>query len=219
MSKKEPRVSIPKYSLAEELINSISHGIGALLGIAALVLCIVYAAIKSDAWAVVGVSIYGATLVILYTISTIYHALKINKAKRVFRVLDHCSVFLMIAGTYTPYTLVTLHGALGWVIFGIVWGCTILGIVFNSIDVDKFQTVSVILNLVVGWIVIIAFKALLTALGWPGVILLISGGVLYSVGAFLYTIGKKIKFMHSIFHFFVVAGSICHFFSIFFYVI
>ena len=219
MSKKDPRVSIPKYSLAEELINSISHGIGALLGIAALVLCIVYAAIKSDAWAVVGVSIYGATLVILYTISTIYHALKINKAKRVFRVLDHCSVFLMIAGTYTPYTLVTLHGALGWVIFGIVWGCTILGIVFNSIDVDKFQTVSVILNLVVGWIVIIAFKALLTSLGWPGVILLISGGVLYSVGAFLYTIGKKIKFMHSIFHFFVVAGSICHFFSIFFYVI
>ena len=219
MSKKEPRVSIPKYSLAEELINSISHGIGALLGIAALVLCIVYATIKSDAWAVVGVSIYGATLVILYTISTIYHALKINKAKRVFRVLDHCSVFLMIAGTYTPYTLVTLRGTLGWVIFGIVWGCTIMGIIFNSISVDKFQKVSVILNLVVGWVVIIAFNSLLEALGWPGVILLISGGVLYSVGAFLYTIGKRIKFMHSIFHFFVVAGSVCHFFSIFFYVI
>ena len=219
MSKKEPRVSIPKYSLAEELINSISHGIGALLGIAALVLCIVYATIKSDAWAVVGVSIYGATLVILYTISTIYHALKINKAKRVFRVLDHCSVFLMIAGTYTPYTIVTLRGTLGWVIFGIVWGCTIMGIIFNSISVDKFQKVSVILNLVVGWVVIIAFNSLLEALGWPGVILLISGGVLYSVGAFLYTIGKRIKFMHSIFHFFVVAGSVCHFFSIFFYVI
>ena len=213
------KVSIPKYTLAEELINSISHGIGALLGIAALVLCIVYAAIKSDAWAVVGVSIYGATLVILYTISTIYHALKINKAKRVFRVLDHCSVFLLIAGTYTPYTLVTLNGTLGWVIFGIVWGLTILGIVFNSIDVDRYQNISVILNLLVGWIVIIAFKPLLESLGVSGVVLLITGGVLYSIGAFLYAVVKKVKFMHSIFHFFVVAGSVCHFFSIFFYVI
>jgi len=216
---KEPRVKIPNYSLAEELINSISHGVGALLGIAALVLCIVYASIKSDAWAVVGVSIYGATLVILYTISTIYHALKINKAKRVFRVLDHCSVFLMIAGTYTPYTLVTLHGTIGWVIFGIVWGFTILGIVFNSIDVDKYKKLSIALNLIVGWVVIIAFKPLLAALGVLGVVLLIMGGVLYSVGAFLYAIGPRVKFMHSIFHFFVVAGSICHFFSIFFYVI
>ncbi len=213
------KVIIPKYTLAEELINSISHGIGALLGIAALVLCIVYATIKSDAWAVVGVSIYGATLVILYTISTIYHALKINKAKRVFRVLDHCSVFLLIAGTYTPYTLVTLNGTLGWVIFGIVWGLTILGIVFNSIDVDRYQNISVILNLLVGWIVIIAFKPLLESLGVPGVVLLITGGVLYSIGAFLYAVVKKVKFMHSIFHFFVVAGSVCHFFSIFFYVI
>lgn len=216
---KEPRVKIPNYCLAEELINSISHGIGALLGIAALVLCIVYAAIKSDAWAVVGVSIYGATLVILYTISTIYHALKINKAKRVFRVLDHCSVFLMIAGTYTPYTLVTLHGTVGWVIFGIVWGCTILGIVFNSIDVDKYKNLSIALNLIVGWVVIVAFKPLLASLGVAGVVLLIIGGVLYSIGAGLYAIGHRVKFSHSIFHFFVVAGSICHFFSIFFYVI
>lgn len=216
---KEPRVKIPNYCLAEELINSISHGVGALLGIAALVLCIVYAAIKSDAWAVVGVSIYGATLVILYTISTIYHALKINKAKRVFRVLDHCCVFLMIAGTYTPYTLVPLRGPIGWVIFGIVWGLTILGIVFNSIDVDKYKKLSITLNLLVGWVVIIAFKPLLASLGVAGVVFLIIGGVLYSVGAFLYAIGSRVKFMHSIFHFFVVAGSVCHFFSIFFYLI
>lgn len=216
---KRERVSIPRYSLAEELINAISHGVGALLGIAALVLCIVFSAKSNDPWAITGVSIYGATLVILYTVSTIYHALKVNKAKKVFRVLDHCCIFLLIAGTYTPYTLVPLRGVVGWVLFGIIWGCAILGVVFNAINVDKYQKVSVFLNLIMGWIIILAAKPLYDAIGATGLALLVAGGVLYSVGAALYAIGSRVKFMHSVFHFFVVGGSVLHFFSIFFYVI
>lgn len=216
---KRERVSIPSYSLCEELINSISHGVGALFGIAALVLCIVFSVKSNDPWAIIGVSIYGATLIILYTISTIYHALKVNKAKKVFRVLDHCCIFLLIAGTYTPFTFVSLRGTLGWILFGIIWICAILGIVFNAISVDKYKKISVVLNLIMGWIILFAAKPLYYAIGKTGLILLILGGVAYSLGAALYAIGSRVRFMHSVFHFFVVAGSVLHFLSIFFYVI
>ena len=139
MSLKE-KIIIPKYSLAEELVNSISHGIGALLSIAALVLCVVTSAIHGNAMAVVASSIYGATLIILYTMSTLYHSFKVNNAKRVFQIIDHCCIFLLISGTYTVYTLVVLGGAIGWIMFGIVWGATVLGIIINSIDIN--QTIS-----------------------------------------------------------------------------
>lgn len=150
MSLKE-KVVVPTYSLAEELVNSISHGLGALLSIAALVLCVVTSAIHGNPTAVVASSIYGTTLIILYTMSTLYHSFKVNNAKRVFRIIDHCCIFLLISGTYTVFTLVALGGPIGWTMFGIVWGATILGIILNSIDINKFKKFSMILYLAMGW--------------------------------------------------------------------
>lgn len=213
------KIPIPKYSLSEELISAISHGTGALLAIAALVLSVVFSAIHQNVSGVVSCSIYGSMLIILYTMSTLYHSLKINNAKRIFRVIDHCSIYLLIAGTYTPFTLVTLRGKIGWTIFSIVWGAAIIGIVFNSIDINKYRKISVFSYIIMGWAIIFAFKPLYENLAQNGIILLVSGGIAYTIGAILYGIGKKVKYMHSIFHFFVLAGSILHFFAIFLYVI
>lgn len=218
MSLKE-KVKIPNYTLGEELWNSISHGIGALLSIAALVLCVVKSATSGSAIAVVSSSIYGSMMIILYLMSTLYHALKVNNAKRVFNIIDHCSIYLLIAGSYTPYTLVTLNGALGWTIFGIIWGAAIIGIVLNAVDLKKFRTISLISYLVMGWLIIVAFGPLMKALPTGGIVLLALGGVAYTVGAIFYATGKKKKYMHSVFHIFVLIGSILQFFSIFFYVI
>ena len=218
MSLKE-KVLIPNYSLAEELVNSISHGIGALLSIAALVLCVVTSAVHGNAIAVVASSIYGSTLIILYTMSTLYHSFKVNNAKRVFRIIDHCCIFLLISGTYTIYTLVVLGGTIGWIMFGIVWGATILGIIMNSIDINRFKKISMILYLAMGWVVIFAFKPLVEKMDLNGIVLLVAGGIAYTAGAIFYGIGKKKKFMHSVFHVFILLGSILHFFSIILYAI
>ena len=209
----------PVYSLAEELMSSISHGVGTLLAVAALVVGVVMAAIYSDAWCVVSMAVYGATLVILYSMSTIYHGLKPNKGKRVFRVLDHCSIFLLIAGTYTPLTLVSLRGVLGWVLFGIVWTAAILGIVLNAVNLNRFKAFSMICYIAMGWVIVFAFKPLLDVMRTGGIVLLITGGVAYTIGAVLYGIGTKVKYMHSGFHFFVLAGSILHYFCILLYVV
>lgn len=213
------RISIPKYSLAEELMSAISHGVGGLLSIAALVLCIVFSAIHHNAYAVVSSVIYGSTSVILYTMSTLYHSLKVNNAKRVFRIIDHCSIFLLIAGTYTPFSLVALPKALGWTIFGINWGCAILGIVLNSVSMEKFKKISMVLYLVMGWMIIFSFKPLMSAIDIGGIYLMLSAGSLYTIGAIFYGVGKKLKYMHFLFHLFVLAASILFFFAIFLYVI
>ena len=212
-------ITIPKYTLGEELMSSISHGVGALLSIAALVLCVVFSAIHGNPAAGVASALYGSSLVILYTMSCLYHALKPNKAKRVFRIFDHCSIFLLIAGTYTPYTLVTLAGTTGWILFGVIWGAAILGIVLNAIDLEKYSKISVACYLAMGWAVIFAIKPLIAALPTGGLIYLLLGGIAYSVGVILYALGSKRRYMHSIWHFFVLAGSILQFFSVFFYVI
>ncbi len=222
---KEHRISIPDYTLAEELMNSITHGIGSLLGIAALVLCVVLSVLHGNIWAVVSSAIYGSALVILYTISSVYHALKINKAKRVFRVIDHCSIYLLIAGTYTPYTLVALRNesvwglSPGWILFGIVWGAAAMGIVFNAVDMKKFRIVSMVTYIAMGWVIVLASAPLARVLDGTGIGLLFAGGVVYTVGAMFYAAGKKIRFMHSLFHVFVLAGSVLHFFSILLYVL
>lgn len=213
------RIKIPKYSLGEEITNAILHGIGALLSIAALVLCVVFSAIHGNAYAVVSSCIYGSTLIILYTMSCLYHSLKINKAKKVFRIIDHCSIFLLIAGTYTPYTLVSLNGLIGWIMFSVVWCSAILGIVLNAIDLNKYKKLSMVLYIAMGWVIIFTFKPLLNVLEMGGIYLLLAGGIIYTIGAIFYGIGKKHKYMHSVFHFFVLAGSILHFFSILLYVI
>lgn len=216
---KPHRISIPKYSLSEELLNSISHGVGALFGIVATVLCIVKAAGTGDPWRIVSSAIFGATVLLLYLMSCLYHALKVNMAKRVFRVIDHCTIFLLIAGTYTPFTLVTLRGTIGWWLFGIVWGMAVLGITLNAISLKKFSKISVACYLIMGWAILAAFQPLADALSPEGVALLIWGGVAYTVGAILYGIGSKVKYFHSVFHFFCLAGTVFHFCAIYLHVL
>lgn len=216
--KKKERISLHKYSLGEELISAISHGVGTMLAITALVLCIVRGAHHGAINVVSGV-IYGISLIILYTMSTLYHSFKPNRAKKVFRVFDHCSIFLLIAGSYTPFTLITLNGTNGWIMFSVIWTCAITGIVFNSINLEKFDKISFILYLIMGWAVLFDIKSLIANLDPMGLKLLVIGGITYTIGAIVYLIGNKVKYMHSIWHFFVLGGSIFQFFCIFLYVL
>lgn len=213
---------MPKYTLKEEVLNSVTHGAGVLFSIVALVLGVVFSVLYGDVWCVVSVAIYGATLILSYLMSTIYHALRVNMAKWVFRIFDHCCIFLLIAGTYTPFTLVTLRkeGAWGWVLFGVIWGAAAVGIVLNSIDLHKFRVVSMVCYIAMGWAIIFAVKPMLNAFSSKtGLLLLLLGGVFYTVGAVIYGLGKRVKYMHSVWHIFVLAGSILHFFCILFYVV
>lgn len=213
------RISIPKYTLGEELMNSITHGIGAGLGIAALVLCVVKSCRPLDGYKLASSIVFGLTTTLLYLMSCLYHALKVNRAKRVFRVIDHCTIFLLIAGTYTPYTLITLRGTVGWVLFGVVWGVGILGIVLNAVNLRRYAKVSVACYIMLGWVVLFSIKQLVASLAPTGLWLLLAGGIAYTVGAILYGIGAKKKYFHSVFHFFCLFGTALHFFSIYLYVL
>lgn len=213
---------LPKYTKGEEIFNMTSHIVGGALGIVATVLCIVFAAIHRNVYGVVSGAIYGITMIILYTMSSIYHGLKPERtAKKVFQILDHCSIFLLIAGSYTPFALCTIREvdvATAWTIFGVIWGLAILGIILNSIDIKRFKVFSMICYLLMGWCIIIKANLLPEALGMNGLVLLVSGGVAYTVGAVLYGLGKKHKWMHSIFHLFILLGSLLQFFCILLYV-
>lgn len=202
-----------KYTLGEELFNAITHGIGALLSVAGCVILLVRCHQLSDGVAAVSSAIYGTTLIILYTMSTLYHALANEKAKAVFRVFDHVTIYLLIAGTYTPYTLACLGGALGWTLFGIVWAAAIVGIVFSSISLRRFQKLSMICYIAMGWVILIAIKPLWQVIGTLPMVFLVIGGVLYTGGVLFYQM-KESRYMHSIWHLFVIAGSIFQYFSI-----
>lgn len=212
-SKQKSKPQVTSYTLGEEIFGAVSHGIGGLLAIAGTVVLIVLSAVYGGAWEVVSSCIYGASLIILYTMSTLYHAITHKKAKAFFRIMDHNTIFFLIAGTYTPFTLVTLRGALGWVLFGIIWGAAILGIVLNSIDLEKFKKISVVAYLVMGWAIIFAIKPFYESVEKISLIFLIIGGVLYSVGVIFYKI-KKVKYFHAVWHLFVIAGSIFHYFAV-----
>lgn len=213
---------LPTYSRGEEITNMTSHIVGAAFGIVAMVLCIVAAASHGNSYGVVSGTIYGVTMILLYTMSSIYHGLNPNlKGKKVMQVLDHCSIFLLIAGCYTPFALCTLREydtATGWIIFGIIWAVAILGITLNAIDLKKYKKFSMICYLVMGWCIIFKIAVLPELLTWNGFILLLSGGIVYSIGAVLYGLGKKRKWMHSIFHFCILLASILQFFCILLYV-
>ena len=214
------RISIPKYTLGEELINAITHGIGALMGIVMLVLCIVRSVQSPvSGYKIVSSIVFGLTVIILYLMSCLYHSLKVKKAKRVFRVIDHCTIFLLIAGTYTPYTLVSLRDSIGWWVFAIIWATAVLGIVLNAVNLKRFAKLSVALYLVMGWIIIVAYQPMVQAVASPGMALLIWGGVAYTMGAVLYAIGSRKKYFHSVFHFFCLIGTFLHFLSIYHYVL
>jgi len=206
------------YTLGEEIMNAITHGIGAGLGIAATVLLIIRAAFRADAMAVSAVSIYGASLIILYTMSTLYHSLTGPRAKRVFQIFDRCTIFILIAGTYTPYTLISLRGWIGWTIFGVLWGITVLGIIFNAISIEKSDKLSLISYVIMGWCIVLALKPTIEALGFWGMFFVLVGGIFYTVGIIFYK-NKNIRYMHSVWHLFVLAGSIFQFFSVYFWVL
>ena len=203
---------LPVYTKGEEIFNMVSHIVGGAIGIAILTLCVIFAAIHKDGYALASGIVYGISLILLYTMSSIYHGLRIDsKAKKVFQIIDHCSIFLLIAGTYTPFTLCTLreyNTAIGWIIFGIVWGLAILGIVLNSIDIKKYKVFSMICYLVMGWCIIFKINIIYNALELIGFLLLLLGGIAYTIGAILYGVGKKRKWIHSIFHLACIIGTV-----------
>ena len=210
-------IRIPSYTLGEELFNAISHGIGALLSIAALVLMIVRA---HGALPVTTVSLFGSSLILLYIISCVYHALSPRlKGKKVLRVLDHCCVFLLVLGTYIPVSLIGVGGALGWVLFGIVCFFAILGIVLTAVNLERFQVPAVICQLISGWSILIGLPGLTRTMGRAGILYLLLGGIMYSIGAVLYGVGSKKKYTHCVFHIFCLLGSFCHFWCVFQYLL
>ena len=213
------RITIPKYSLGEEIINAISHGLGVLLGITALILTIIFAAKNNNTIGIVSACIYGSTMIIMYLMSCLYHSLSPRlKAKKVFRVIDHCDIYIFIAGCYTPYCLSLIKGTEGIIIFIIIWLSAIIGVLLNAINLEKFQIPSTAMYLIMGWLIIFSYNDIKSLLPSTGLNLLIGGGVIYTIGAILYGIGSKRKYFHSVFHFFVLAGSVFHFFSILLYV-
>jgi hemolysin III len=206
------------YSLLEERTNIISHAAGFVLGIVALVLMVVRASLHGNAWHIVGVSIFGASLICLYAASTIYHSAKDPKVRGRLRVVDHATIYVLIAGTYTPFTLVTLNGWVGWVIFGFSWAMALTGITLKLFFTGRYNLLSTLMYVFMGWMIIFAIKPLINNLSADGLWWLMAGGVAYTVGAILYMI-KKVPFNHAIFHMFVLLGSFCHFVSVYWYVL
>lgn len=206
------------YTRNEEIANAITHGIGALLSIAALVILIVFAAIKGTALHVVSFTIYGSTMLLLYTASTLVHSFPEGRAKRVFESLDHSCIYIFISGTYTPILFHIIQGTLGWVLFGVVWGLTIFGVVFKSMFANRFLFTSTILYILMGWCIVIAWKPLTANLAPGGVTLLVVGGILYTVGTIFY-MWRSFPYHHAVWHLFVLGGSITHFFAILLYVL
>lgn len=204
-----PKLDLPNYSLSEELLNAITHGIGSLLSILGIVILI--KKYSNNPLDLTFMMIYCFTLFLLYTISTLYHSLKKNKAKKVFRKLDHCSIFLLIAGTYTPICATILKNSFSFYILAGVWILAIVGIVFNAIDVNKFSKFSLICYILMGWSIVLIARPTIQILNREQLLYLLIGGIFYTVGAIIYVIGKKIKYMHSVWHLFVLAGSIFHF--------
>lgn len=213
---------LPPYTKGEEIFNMVTHIVGGALGIAATALCVIFAALRHSVYGIVSGAIFGVTMIVLYTMSSIYHGLRPNRAKKVFQIIDHCSIYLLIAGTYTPFTLCLLreyNTALGWIIFGVIWGLAALGITLNSIDLKSFRVISMILYIGMGWCIIFTAKIIYTSIGSIGFWLLLSGGIAYTIGAILFGFTKKVRYIHSVFHIFVVIGSLLHFLCILIYVL
>lgn len=206
------------YTNAEELANTLTHGLGTLLGIAGLAVLVTFAALAGDTVRVVAFAVYGSSLVLLYGASTTYHAVRSPQRKRLFRILDHAAIYLLIAGTYTPVTLVTLQGAWGWTLFGIVWGLAALGVTSTLFFVGRFKALTLGVYIAMGWIGAIAVKPLFAALPTAALLWLLAGGLAYTGGAVFYA-WKRLPFNHAIWHLFVLAGSVCHFVCILLYIL
>ena len=215
---------LPEYTKGEEIFNMVSHIVGAALGVVALVLCVVFSAISGSPWAVVSSCIYGASLILLYTISSIYHGLRRSTGKKVFQILDHCTIYFLIAGSYMPVVLCAIREVSpvrAWILFGIIWGLVALATTLTAVDLKKYSKFSMACYIGIGWSIILAVDIFLTAIPLPGILLLLFGGIAYTLGAVIYGIGKKTqkRYVHSIFHLFVILGSVLQFFSILLYIL
>lgn len=216
--------ALPEYTKGEEIFNMVSHIVGAALGVVALVLCVVFSAISGSPWAVVSSCIYGASLILLYTISSIYHGLRRSTGKKVFQILDHCTIYFLIAGSYMPVVLCAIREVSpvrAWILFGIIWGLVALATTLTAVDLKKYSKFSMACYIGIGWSIILAVDIFLTAVPLPGILLLLFGGIAYTLGAVIYGIGKKTqkRYVHSIFHLFVILGSVLQFFSILLYIL
>lgn len=216
MFNKEEIAKFNNQCMGEEIVNAVSHGIGTLLSIAGTVIAIVYACFHGDAMSVVAASLYGAGLIILYLSSTLYHSITNIKAKKVFQVFDHCSIFVLILCSYIPISLSLVRGALGWSLFGFNAACAVVGIVLNAINVKKFQKISMFLYILMGWSVVFVAYPVLSRIPFKGIIFLLAGGLSYTGGIVFFAL-KKPRYMHSVWHLFVLAGSILHYFTFLFY--
>lgn len=213
---------LPAYTKGEERFNMISHIVGGAIGVVALVLCVVVAALHSNGWGVVSGAIFGVTMILLYTMSSVYHGLREGMGKRVLQVIDHCTIYSLIAGTYTPILLSAMRPidpVSSWILFAIVWSLAIVAIVLTAIDLKRYQAFSMICYIGIGWAIIFKIPLLVEAVDMDGFWLILAGGVSYTVGAVLYGLGKKHHYMHSVFHIFVLGGSILHLLAILFYVL
>lgn len=213
---------LPAYTKGEERFNMISHIVGGAIGVVALVLCVVVAALHGNGWGVVSGAIFGVTMILLYTMSSVYHGLREGMGKRVLQVIDHCTIYSLIAGTYTPILLSAMRPidpVSSWILFAIVWSLAIVAIVLTAIDLKRYQAFSMICYIGIGWAIIFKIPLLVEAVGMDGFWLILAGGVSYTVGAVLYGLGKKYRYVHSVFHIFVLGGSILHLLAILFYVL
>jgi len=202
-----------RQSLGEEIANSVSHGLAFLAAVAALPVLVIAAVQRGGSAGIVGAAVFAFTMVLLYLTSTLYHSLARNRAKRILRILDHSAIFLLIAGTYTPFTLGILHGAWGWTLFGLVWGIALVGVIFKSIGGARFERLSTILYLAMGWLVMIAIKPLWLVMAPWGLFWLLAGGAAYTFGVGFYA-AKRIRYAHFIWHLFVITGTTCHFIAV-----
>ncbi len=208
----------PHYETGEEIANAVVHGLGVLLSIGGLAVLATLASLRGNGWHVVSCSVFGATLVLLYTTSTLYHAAVGSRHRRVLRILDHSAIFLLIAGTYTPFTLVSLRGPWGWSLFGVVWGLAVLGIIFKVTMLRRWTGASVVLYLAMGWAAVVALKPLIAAVSPGGLVLIALGGLAYTLGVVFYA-WERLPYNHAVWHVFVLAGSVFHFFAVLVYVI
>lgn len=213
-----PPVPVAKYSKNEELANSLTHGLGTLLGITALVVLLVISTMRGTASHIISSAIYGSSLIMLYGASTLYHSVHSPSAKKILQKIDHSSIFILIAGTYTPFTLVSLSGAWGWSLLGLIWGLAIFGVVLELATKKPYKKVSIALYLSMGWLIVIAIKPMIESVETGGLLLLLSGGIVYSLGVIFY-VWKSFPFNHAIWHLFVLAGSTLQFFAVYYYVL
>lgn len=212
------RIPVHRYTLAEEIANSITHGLGVAFAVTGLCLLVISAARTGDPWRIVSFSIYGSSLILLYLFSTIYHSIPVPSFKPVLRYLDHCAIYLLIAGTYTPFLLVKIRGGWGWSLFGVIWGLALAGIVLNFVLLGRSRVLGSMIYIGMGWLVIIALKPLIAAIPAGGIWWLAAGGLSYTFGVVFY-LAKKLPFNHAIWHLFVLGGSVCHFLAVWFYVL